>query len=1218
MSATTVARPGAWGARAAALGRRPALALLIGFNLLSAGVGAWLVWQARATELEHARLRAATLASLLSRNVEAALDQGGLLLESVASQVERHLAAQGRADVDLWRTVDGQTALAPQVSHIGVFDARGRQVCEPGSPRCGRLDISDRPYFQALQREPSATPRLTGPFTGRRDAVESMALARALFGPQGEFAGVGVALIPLSELDLRLRGLDLGRHGVALLRGLDYRLLAVQPPLPASVPQSVRHQAPSELPLGVAQSPQAGVYQAVTPLDGVPRLTAYRRVGNYPVLALVGLAEEDRLAGWRTLSATVAVLWGLLSAASVAIYRLQRATAARNSQVLGLLAQVSGNEDRVRRTYEKTPALLHAVDAEGRLVMVSDAWLARLGYRREQVLGRPSVDFLTPASRERALAVEMPRLRITGRQDDLPFQMLTRSGETVDVLLSARVERDGADHVVRVVAGLQDVTLRRAAEAALAAERQRLLNIIEGTHAGIWEWNVQTGELRLNERSAAMLGETLASLGPISIALRTQRTHAHDMAVANDLIRRHFAGELDYFETESRLRHRDGHWVWLLDRGRLLTRTPDGKPEWMFGIHQDITARKDQELALRKSQVLLDRMGEMAGVGGWSLDLATQKIDWSRQTRRIHGVPDDYEPELATAINFYAPEARPVVQAAVERGMASGEPWDLELPFIRQGGERIWVRAQGAVEFEHGVVVRLAGAFQDITRRKAMEQRLIERERFMRHVLDSVPALIAHIGLDQRYTLVNRAYLAADHRSAQELVGRSVRQVHGEAGYAQLAPHLAQALAGQGACFDVELQRGDEQRAMQVTYVPDLDDDGRVQGVFSMKVDFTAQRRAEQKLRQVMEASPLGMFVADAQGNCVFTNAAWQRIAGMGEQQSLLRGWGQALHPDDRPRLRQAWRDCVASGAVASAEFRYVHADGLTVWVRGYLAPILPGSYAAGAVGTVEDISERRRIDQALAQTAAELQRSNADLERFAYVASHDLQEPLRMVTSYGDLLLRRHRSGLPTEAQEFLDFMVDGGRRAQALIRDLLSLARIDSQAQPFEPVDLQALLAEVLRLLPLHELQPAAEVCHGPLPTVQGDARQIGQLLTNLLSNAIKFRGPEPLRVQIDAERIEPGTSSASADAQGAWRISVRDNGIGIEPRYFERIFVMFQRLHLRSEHEGTGIGLAICRRVVERHGGRIGVISSPGRGSTFHFTLPDRPRDLHRPPP
>jgi light-regulated signal transduction histidine kinase (bacteriophytochrome) len=310
----------------------------------------------------------------------------------------------------------------------------------------------------------------------------------------------------------------------------------------------------------------------------------------------------------------------------------------------------------------------------------------------------------------------------------------------------------------------------------------------------------------------------------------------------------------------------------------------------------------------------------------------------------------------------------------------------------------------------------------------------------------------------------------------------------------------------------------------------------------------------------------------------------------------------QLYRPASFAQLQQAVERALASGEPYVLELEYVQPGGICGWVdaRGECVRDAQGRIV-GLQGTVQDITTRHSADQRLAAKSHELQRSNEDLERFAYVASHDLQEPLRMVTSYGQLLTRRHLADLKPEAQEFVAYMVDGGQRAQALIRDLLSLARLDSQAKPWTPVALEALLAQALQPLRLRVQETGAKITHDPLPTVVGDAGQLGQLMANLVGNALKFCGKAAPVVHIGALREGSG-----------WRISVRDAGIGIEPRYFDRIFQMFQRLHLRTEYEGTGIGLAICKKVVERHGGHIGVQSTPGQGATFFFTLPDHVQD------
>ena len=244
----------------------------------------------------------------------------------------------------------------------------------------------------------------------------------------------------------------------------------------------------------------------------------------------------------------------------------------------------------------------------------------------------------------------------------------------------------------------------------------------------------------------------------------------------------------------------------------------------------------------------------------------------------------------------------------------------------------------------------------------------------------------------------------------------------------------------------------------------------------------------------------------------------------------------------------------------------------------------------------IEDVTERRRVEEERDRAMAELRRSNAELERFAYVASHDLQEPLRMVASYTQLLARRYQGRLDEKADRFIAYAVEGATRMQALINDLLTFSRLGSRGPAPADTDAGEVLRRALANLEVAVRGSGAVVTHDPLPTVAADPTLLLQLFQNVLSNAIKFRAEAPPRVHV------------SAAAQGGeWVFSVRDNGIGIDPAYAERVFVVFQRLHTRAEHPGTGIGLAICKKIVELHGGRMWLQSQPGEGSTFLFTLP-----------
>jgi light-regulated signal transduction histidine kinase (bacteriophytochrome) len=308
----------------------------------------------------------------------------------------------------------------------------------------------------------------------------------------------------------------------------------------------------------------------------------------------------------------------------------------------------------------------------------------------------------------------------------------------------------------------------------------------------------------------------------------------------------------------------------------------------------------------------------------------------------------------------------------------------------------------------------------------------------------------------------------------------------------------------------------------------------------------------------------------------------------------------EVSHPDDRD-ITDAQRALVRAGLRESVRFekRYLRKGGAPVWVSLGVALVRD---AAGApqyeIAMFDDITERKQAEVALREAHEELKRSNSELEQFAYVASHDLQEPLRMVSSYTQLLERRYQDKLDADAREFMGYVVDGAARMKQLIEDLLAYSRVGTKGRDFKPVDLERPLARALANLKAAIDESGAAVSFDPLPTLPVDEGQLAQVLQNLIGNALKFRSSAAPRIHV-----------SSLEKEREWEVAVRDNGIGIEPQYFERIFMVFQRLHNKGEYPGTGIGLAICKKVVERHGGRIWVDSTPGGGSTFRFTLPRR---------
>ena len=282
----------------------------------------------------------------------------------------------------------------------------------------------------------------------------------------------------------------------------------------------------------------------------------------------------------------------------------------------------------------------------------------------------------------------------------------------------------------------------------------------------------------------------------------------------------------------------------------------------------------------------------------------------------------------------------------------------------------------------------------------------------------------------------------------------------------------------------------------------------------------------------------------------------------------------------------------VMRNGTSRGELKLLHKSGEERW--WFVAAVKLSE--TRVLGYTNDITERKRAEEKLKLTLDDLGRSNEELEQFAYVASHDLQEPLRMVSSYTQLLARRYQGQLDAKANEFIAYAVDGANRMQGLINDLLAYSRVGTRGKAIEPTDCTAVLDQALANLKAAIEKSGAVVTHDPLPTVMADNLQLIQLLQNLIGNAIKFHVEKPPCIHVSAEQ-----------KGNEWVFSVRDNGIGIDPQYAERIFIIFQRLHTREEYPGTGIGLAICKKIVERGGGRIWVESELGKGSTFYFTIP-----------
>jgi PAS domain S-box-containing protein len=516
---------------------------------------------------------------------------------------------------------------------------------------------------------------------------------------------------------------------------------------------------------------------------------------------------------------------------------------------------------------------------------------------------------------------------------------------------------------------------------------------------------------------------------------------------------------------------------------------------------------------------------------------------------------------------------------------------------------------------------RVASALENTRLFERIQQaaRQLEEERnLLRTLIDNLPDYIYLKDKDSGFIMSNVAHLRFLGAAAQdEVVGKMDEDILSPEAAAQYYAEEQEIIRTGRPIVDKEELVIDrvtgEKMWTLTTKVPVRDARGEIVGLVGITRDITAHKQSEDALayekyllQTLMDTSPDHIYFKDIDSHFIRINRAQAERFNLSDPAQALGKTDKDFFSEEHSR--QALADeqkVIQSGQpLVAIEEKETWPDGQETWVSSTKVPLRDSAgQIIGTFGISRDITERKQAQEVFARQAQELARSNAELEQFAYIASHDLQEPLRMITSYLQLLERRYNGKLDADADEFISYAVDGANRLQRLISDLLAYSRVNTRGKPFEMVDCAAVMQHVLLNLKVAIEENGAIVTHDALPQVMGDARQLVQLFQNLIGNAIKFHADQPPQVHIGIQEQEDHSHGGTA----CWVFSVQDNGIGIEPRYFDRIFLIFQRLHNREEYPGTGIGLAICKKIVERHGGQIWVESELGKGSTFRFTIP-----------
>jgi len=793
--------------------------------------------------------------------------------------------------------------------------------------------------------------------------------------------------------------------------------------------------------------------------------------------------------------------------------------------------------------------------------------------------------------------------------------------------------RIGGQGSRKVAILFNDITARKRAETALRESEERLRFALETSHTGAWDLDLvdHTAFRSLEHDHVFGYAELLPKW---TYEMFLEHVLPEDRAMVDGKFRRAMENQGDW-NFECRIRRTDGQvrWIWAAGRHR---QEAIGAARRMAGIVQDITERKLAGDALRESEERHQLATSVAKEAIWEVNLVNGTVRWNHAYAELFGRPAEARAHGPWWLGRIHPEDRERVDTSFARVLAEGgNSWTCDYRMKLADDSYAFLSDRAIiVRDKAGSPLRAVGAKLNVTERKLAEEALASRRKELQVILESVPAMIFYKDKENHFVRTNKAFEDAMGLPKEKLQGQSLFDLYpremAEAFWNDDKEVMTSRKSRYGIIEPMQTPLGT--RILQTDKIPYFDESGDVIGVIGFAIDITERKRAEEALRRVneeleqrvadrtaklrasshysrslLEASLDPLVTISPEGKVTDVNQATESVTGVPRAQLI--GTDFARYFTEPQKAEAGYQKVLAEGQVRDYPLTIRHTSGRVTDVL-YHATVYRNEAGAvrGVFAAARDITEHKRAEAELARyrdhleelvklRTAELARSNEDLEQFAYVASHDLQEPLRAVGGYVKLLQHRFPEKLDAKAREYIAGAADGAERMQRLIADLLAFSRVGTRGGAFAPADLNALLRDALNNLQTSITEAGAKVTSDPLPSLTVDATQIGQLFQNLIGNAIKFRSERAPEIHVGA-----------CQEKEHWLFWVRDNGIGIEPQYAGRIFQIFQRLHSRKHYPGTGIGLAICKKIVERHGGEIRVESEPVQGSTFYFSIPE----------
>ena len=710
---------------------------------------------------------------------------------------------------------------------------------------------------------------------------------------------------------------------------------------------------------------------------------------------------------------------------------------------------------------------------------------------------------------------------------------------------------------------------------------------------------------RINPAACKMLGYTQEELCSIPYM---NFVHPDDKNITDDEIEIVLENNHTFY-FENRYITKSGKIKWLTWNA-----TYSKEENNIYAVAKDITEKKELEDLLQKAN-------DLARIGGWEVDLQNNTVFWSGITKEIHEVASDYVPDLKTGITFYKKgKHRKGISNYIKQAYKNGTSWDDEFQIITAKGNERWVRVIGEVEKVNGSYNRVYGSFQDIDERKKAESKLIENENYLRTILDNEPECVKVLNRKGELLSMNPAGLAMiEADNEQQVLGQRMTDLvnkNYQIGFNRLSKEV---FKGNSGTFEFEITglKG-SQRWLETHAVPLKDATGKIVNLLGVTRDITERKKAyevirstEERRKLIMNAALDAIICIDDKGMITFWNPQAEHIFGWRESEVIGKLLSSIIIPETYRILHdKGMKNYLKTGHGPALnvllQLRAKRHNGEEFPIELTVLPLQQDGEQFFCA-FIRDITERKTyetrlivLNESLEKQKAALVVSNHELEQFAYIASHDLQEPLRMVTSFLTLLNKKYGANFDETATSYIDFAIDGAKRMRQLILDLLEYSRVGKSEEATESIDLNSLIAEIkiLHRKQIEEMN-ASIIIEDTLPLVKSHKSPLLQLFQNLISNALKYSRKD----------VTPVVKISFTSLNDYWQFVIEDNGIGIDEEYFDKIFIIFQRLHNKDEYSGTGMGLAVTKKIVESLGGKIWLESIVDTGTKFYFTIPKK---------